>query len=57
MEDIIDTENEEFKKALQIVNFTRRSLFLTGKAGTGKSTFLRYICQHTKKKQIGRAHV
>ena len=55
MEDIIDTENEEFKKALQIVNFTRRSLFLTGKAGTGKSTFLRYICQHTKKKQIGRA--
>lgn len=52
MEDIIDTENEEFKKALQIVNFTRRSLFLTGKAGTGKSTFLRYICQHTKKKHI-----
>ena len=49
MEDIIDTENEEFKKAHQIVNFTRRSLFLTGKAGTGKSTFLRYICQHTKK--------
>ena len=52
MEDIIDTENEEFKKALQIVNFTRRSLFLTGKAGTGKSTFLRYICQHTKKKHV-----
>lgn len=52
MEDIIDTENEEFKKALQIVNFTHRSLFLTGKAGTGKSTFLRYICQHTKKKHV-----
>ena len=52
MEDIIDTENEEFKKALQIVNFTRCSLFLTGKAGTGKSTFLRYICQHTKKKHV-----
>ena len=52
MEDIIDTENEEFKKALQIINFTRRSLFLTGKAGTGKSTFLRYICQHTKKKHV-----
>ena len=52
MEDIIDTENEEFKKALQIVNFPRRSLFLTGKAGTGKSTFLRYICQHTKKKHV-----
>lgn len=48
----IDTTNEEFQKALQIINFTRRSLFLTGKAGTGKSTFLRYICQHTKKKHI-----
>lgn len=51
-ENIIDTTNEEFQKALQIINFTRRSLFLTGKAGTGKSTFLRYICQHTKKKHI-----
>ena len=51
-ENIIDTSNEEFQKALQIINFTRRSLFLTGKAGTGKSTFLRYICQHTKKKHI-----
>lgn len=48
----IDTTNEEFQKALQIINYTRRSLFLTGKAGTGKSTFLRYICQHTKKKHI-----
>lgn len=48
----IDIENEEFKKALQIINFTRRSLFLTGKAGTGKSTFLRYVCEHTKKKHI-----
>ena len=51
-ENIIDTQNEEFQKALQIINYTRRSLFLTGKAGTGKSTFLRYICQHTKKKHI-----
>lgn len=48
----IDTTNEEFQKALQIINYTRRSLFLTGKAGTGKSTFLRYICQHTKKKHV-----
>lgn len=51
-ENIIDTQNEEFQKALQIINYTRRSLFLTGKAGTGKSTFLRYICRHTKKKHI-----
>ncbi len=51
-ENNIDTNNEEFQKALQIINYTRRSLFLTGKAGTGKSTFLRYICKHTKKKHI-----
>ena len=51
-ENNIDTNNEEFQKALQIINYTRRSLFLTGKAGPGKSTFLRYICQHTKKKHI-----
>lgn len=31
---------------------TNRSLFLTGKAGTGKSTFLRYICSQTKKKYV-----
>ena len=48
----IDTSNAEFQTALQIVNYTRRSLFLTGKAGTGKSTFLRYICQTTKKKHV-----
>lgn len=31
---------------------THRSLFLTGKAGTGKSTFLRYVCEHVKKKKV-----
>lgn len=48
----IDLQNEELQQALQIIQFTRRSLFLTGKAGTGKSTFLRYIASHTKKKHI-----
>ncbi len=48
----IDLDNEELQQALQIIQFTRRSLFLTGKAGTGKSTFLRYIASHTKKKHI-----
>lgn len=40
------------QNALQIIQFTRRSLFLTGKAGTGKSTFLRHIAAATKKKNI-----
>ena len=40
------------QKALQIIQFTRRSLFLTGKAGTGKSTFMRHIAATIKKKHI-----
>lgn len=48
----IDLNNTELQKALQIILFTNNSLFLTGKAGTGKSTFLRYIAATTKKKHI-----
>lgn len=40
------------QKALQIIQFTRRSLFLMGKAGTGKSTFMRHIAATIKKKHI-----
>lgn len=50
--DNIDLQNPELQQALQLIQFTRRSLFLTGKAGTGKSTFLRYIASHTKKKHV-----
>ncbi len=50
--DHIDLTNKEFQAALQLVEHTNRSLFLTGKAGTGKSTFLRYICSQTKKKYV-----
>ncbi len=45
-------DNPELQNALQIIQYTRRSLFLTGKAGTGKSTFLRHIAATTKKKHI-----
>lgn len=48
----IDTSNQQFKDALNLVQFTNQSLFLTGKAGTGKSTFLKYICSTTKKKHV-----
>ena len=51
-EEALDLDNKEWQDALQIVNYTRRSLFLTGKAGTGKSTFLRYVSKHTKKKHV-----
>lgn len=48
----LDTNNKEFQDALQLITHTRQSVFLTGKAGTGKSTFLKYICNHTKKKYV-----
>ncbi|MCP3895495.1 AAA family ATPase [Bacteroides sp.] len=49
---VVDTQNKEFQDALNLIQYTRQSVFLTGKAGTGKSTFLRYICEHTKKKYV-----
>ncbi len=52
MQENIDLSNPELQNALQLIQFTRRSLFLTGKAGTGKSTFLRYICKNCKKKHV-----
>lgn len=48
----IDTDNNEFQDALNLIQYTRQSVFLTGKAGTGKSTFLKYICENTKKKHV-----
>ena len=48
----VDTNNKEFQDALNLIQYTRQSVFLTGKAGTGKSTFLRYICANTKKKYV-----
>jgi len=41
----LDIYNEQFIHALEIALFSERSLFLTGRAGTGKTTFL-----HTLKK-------
>lgn len=52
MEFHLDTDNKEFQDALQLITHTRQSVFLTGKAGTGKSTFLKYISGHTKKKYV-----
>ena len=48
----VDTHNKEFQDALNLIQYTRQSVFLTGKAGTGKSTFLKYVCEVTKKKHI-----
>lgn len=38
--------------ALDFINNTACHVFLTGKAGTGKTTFLRNVCEHTKKRFV-----
>ncbi len=38
-----DTSNTLFQLAAELVTQSNRNIFLTGKAGTGKTTFLKYI--------------
>ena len=44
-----DASNEMFQLAVQMVNQSHRNIFLTGKAGTGKTTFLKYIRENCPK--------
>jgi len=46
----IDDKNRIFLQAVSFVNHTNKSIFLTGKAGTGKTTFLKYIKENSPKK-------
>jgi len=46
----VDRENTAFMQAVAFVNQTNQNLFITGKAGTGKTTFLKYIREHSYKK-------
>jgi ATP-dependent DNA helicase PIF1 len=43
---------EEFKNIADTVENTSDNIYVTGKAGTGKSTLLRYITERTKKKHV-----
>jgi Helix-turn-helix domain/AAA domain/Helicase len=47
---LFDLNNTIFRLASLFVNQTARPVFLTGKAGTGKTTFLRYIRENCFKK-------
>lgn len=47
-----DTSNHLFSLAADFVNNTSRHVFLTGKAGTGKTTFLRHIRETTAKHAV-----
>lgn len=44
--------NEQFVRALKAMEQTSGHVFVTGKAGTGKSTLLEYFRRHTKKKVV-----
>jgi len=44
--------NAEFQRALFLLEKTNRHIFITGKAGTGKSTLLDYFRSHSKKKLV-----
>ena len=45
-------ENPEAYRAQQIVEYTGTNLFLTGKAGTGKTTFLRRLRERSAKRMV-----
>jgi len=45
----MESPNELAAIAARFINNTGRHIFLTGKAGTGKTTFLKYITRHTHK--------
>lgn len=47
-----DENNTVFRLATDFVNETSEHIFLTGKAGTGKTTFLRHIRNNTHKQTI-----
>jgi ATP-dependent DNA helicase PIF1 len=41
--------NEDFKRALRLIEETSECIFITGKAGTGKSTLLKHFSDNTNK--------
>lgn len=40
---------QEFKDALELMEHTQENIYITGLAGTGKSTLLKYFCENTDK--------
>lgn len=46
----------EWREILDVLENTNQSVFITGKAGTGKSTLLRHFRKHSKKRIVVVAH-
>ncbi|MDR1681222.1 MAG: helix-turn-helix domain-containing protein [Prevotellaceae bacterium] len=49
---IDNNQDAVFRLAVEFVNQTAQHLFLTGKAGTGKTTFLKYISKNSHKRTL-----
>ena len=47
-----NSENIQLRQAWDFVEHTGRSIFLTGKAGTGKTTFLKTVVAKSKKRSV-----
>src|SRR5690242_7243697 len=47
-----DSSNTIFQLAADLVSNTSQHIFLTGKAGTGKTTFLKFIREHITKNAV-----
>ena len=52
MENMIDKENKQQVMAFELIANTNSSFFLTGRAGTGKTTFLRKVQQMVAKQFV-----
>ncbi|MBR0489275.1 MAG: AAA family ATPase [Prevotella sp.] len=52
MENMIDTQNKQQVMAFELIANTNSSFFLTGRAGTGKTTFLRNVQKMVDKQFI-----
>lgn len=48
----LDETNVEFNYAYDFVKHTEKLVYLTGKAGTGKTTFLKYLRENTSKNTV-----
>ena len=48
----IKTSSSSSARLLKMIECTNHSFFITGKAGTGKSTFIKYLKDHSKKKIV-----
>ncbi len=48
----LDLDNAPFHRAFDLIANTSESVFLTGRAGTGKTTFLKYLRENCSKQMV-----